>query len=115
MDVKIYIMHSEDIGMSLAVKLLSDCLDEFCIAKLEAEIVEFACPDIDVADLPIHCCGPWNITVEQALTPLDLSRLKQAFAPPEPVQMFKQLPRPEVDTQPYQGYMNARHTRRRKW
>lgn len=112
MDVKIYLVSSEALGMAMAVDRLAQKLDELCVAKLEAQAVEFECPDIDLPDLPIHCCGPWNITVEEALTPLDLSRLKQQLTLPERVAHFKEATRRTVDPKPYQGYMNGRPARR---
>jgi hypothetical protein len=118
MDANIIIIGSaaEFMGLQLATERLIAKLDALCIAKLEAQVVEFTCPDIDVPPLPYgNCCGPWEVTIEQALTPLDLSRLKQQLTLPERVEQFKEATRKVVAPTPYPGYANARHGRRRNW
>lgn len=100
--------------MSAAVMRVCHVLDAVCITQLEAKVVEFTCPEVDLPPLPVNCCGPWEIE----LSPLDAKALADAFAPlivKNPIPTFAMPTRERGEPQPYRGYANSRRARRRNW
>jgi len=124
MDAKIYLVSSDAIGMAAAAGRLIDKLDALCVAKLEAQVVEFTCPDIDVPPLPYgDCCGPW--TTEFEMTPFDAKALAAALAPMPTIkhlvaEALREQPRhvarhyvPKKIGTPYRGYASTYRRHRR--